>query len=69
MTEAGVKALTAMAAGGEVSSNAFRRMMDALPVAIYTTDAEGRLTYYNPAAVKLSGRVPEIGTDKWCVTW
>ncbi|MBV8812613.1 MAG: PAS domain S-box protein, partial [Acidobacteriaceae bacterium] len=48
---------------------AFRQMLDALPAAIYTTDAEGRLTHFNPAAVKLSGRVPELGTDQWCVTW
>jgi PAS domain S-box-containing protein len=38
-------------------------------VAIYTTDAEGRLTYFNAAATRLSGRTPELGTDKWCVTW
>ncbi len=50
-------------------SQAFRAMIDALPAAIYTTDAEGRLTHFNPAAVKLSGRVPELGTDQWCVTW
>jgi PAS domain S-box-containing protein len=47
----------------------FREMLEALPVAFYVTDAEGRLTYFNRAAVALSGRVPEIGTDKWCVTW
>jgi PAS domain S-box-containing protein len=46
-----------------------REMLEALPVAFYVTDAEGRLTYFNRAAVALSGRVPEIGTDKWCVTW
>ena len=44
-------------------------MIDALPVAIYTTDAQGRLTYFNPAAVEFSGRVPELGTDQWCVSW
>src|SRR5215475_1903188 len=47
----------------------FREMIDALPTAIYTTDAQGRLTYFNPAAARLSGRVPELGTDQWCVTW
>jgi PAS domain S-box-containing protein len=44
-------------------------MMEALPAAIYMTDAEGRLTYFNAAAVKLSGRTPELNTDKWCITW
>ena len=47
----------------------FREMIDALPAAIYTTDAEGRLMHFNPAAIRLSCRVPEIGSDKWCVTW
>lgn len=47
----------------------FRAMIDALPAAIYTTDAEGRLTHFNPAAVKFSGRVPELGSDRWCVSW
>jgi len=47
----------------------FRAMIDALPAAIYTTDAEGRLTHFNPAAVEFSGRIPEIGTDQWCVSW
>ncbi len=44
-------------------------LLDALPAAVYTTDAEGRVTYYNQAAVDLSGRRPELGSDEWCVTW
>jgi PAS domain S-box-containing protein len=51
------------------SERRFREMIDALPAAIYTTDAEGRLTHFNPAAIEFSGRVPELGTDRWCVTW
>jgi PAS domain S-box-containing protein len=51
------------------SERRFREMIDALPAAIYTTDAEGRLTHFNPAAVAFSGRVPEKGTDQWCVSW
>jgi PAS domain S-box-containing protein len=47
----------------------FREMIDALPVAVYTTDAEGRITHFNPAAVEFSGRAPELGSDHWCVTW
>lgn len=47
----------------------FREIIDALPVAIYTTDAEGHLTHFNQAAVTLSGRVPELASDKWCVSW
>ncbi|MGQ0601500.1 MAG: PAS domain S-box protein, partial [Anaerolineales bacterium] len=51
------------------SERRFREMIDALPAAIYTTDAAGRLTHFNPAAVEFSGRVPELGSDHWCVTW
>ncbi len=46
-----------------------RDIIDTLPAAIYTTDAEGRLTHFNPAAVEFSGRTPQLGTDHWCVTW
>jgi len=52
-----------------LSETVLGEIMDAVPVAIYMTDAHGRLTYFNPAAAKLSGRSPEIGTDQWCVTW
>jgi len=69
MIASAAKALTALVTGGDVENSVFREMVEALPVAIYTTDAQGRLTYFNAAAVKLSGRVPELGTDKWCVTW
>ena len=51
------------------SARHFGEIIDALPAAIYATDAEGRLTHFNQAAVELSGRVPELGTDHWCVTW
>ena len=47
----------------------FEAMLQALPAAIYTTDAVGRITFYNEAAVALSGRRPALGTDEWCVTW
>ena len=44
-------------------------LLAAIPAAIYTTDADGTITYYNEAAVELAGRRPTIGSDKWCVTW
>ena len=50
------------------SEERFREMIDALPAAIYTTDAEGRVTHFNPAAVELSGRTPVLGEDMWCVS-
>lgn len=44
-------------------------LLEALPVAVYTTDAEGRITYYNQSAADLWGCRPEIGTDQWCGSW
>src|SRR5262249_34122747 len=44
-------------------------LLDALPAAIYTTDAAGRITSFNQAAVEFSSRTPEIGSEQWCVTW
>jgi len=46
-----------------------RELLDALPAAIYMTDATGRITYFNQAAVELAGRRPTLGQDEWCVTW
>ena len=46
-----------------------RGVLDALPAAVYATDAAGRVTYCNQAAIELAGRRPELGTDEWCVTW
>jgi len=49
--------------------NHLRALLQAIPAAIYTTDAAGRITFYNDAAAELAGRRPEIGKDEWCVTW
>lgn len=45
------------------------RFIQAMPVAIYTTDPEGHVTMYNQAAVQLWGREPEVGKDLWCGSW
>lgn len=50
------------------SERHMRNLLEALPAAVYTTDAQGRITFYNRAAVELSGRTPALG-DMWCVTW
>ena len=47
----------------------FRELLDALPAAIYTTDANGRLTYYNDAAAELWGHRPPLGSSEWCGSW
>ncbi len=47
----------------------FRELLDALPAAVYTTDAQGKITFFNRAAASLAGREPKIGEDELCVTW
>jgi PAS domain S-box-containing protein len=49
--------------------SACAEVLDELPVAVYTTDAEGRITYYNQAAADLWGHSPALGTDQWCGSW
>jgi PAS domain S-box-containing protein len=51
------------------SERRLQELLAAIPAAIYTTDAQGRITYFNEAAVELAGRTPVIGSDQWCVTW
>lgn len=46
----------------------FDDFLDALGVAVYTTDAEGGITYFNEAAATLWGRRPELG-EAWCGSW
>jgi PAS domain S-box-containing protein len=46
----------------------FRELLEGLPAAIYTTDAEGRITFFNHACIEFAGRTPKIG-EMWCVTW
>lgn len=58
---------TALAAIGDGSD--WRSVLDQLPVPIYTVGADGAVTYWNQACVDFAGRRPELGRDKWCVTW
>jgi PAS domain-containing protein len=44
-------------------------LLEALPVAVYTTDADGRITFYNEAAAELWGHRPELSTSQWCGSW
>lgn len=54
---------------GALNTPDFRAALDALPMAVYTTDADGIVTYCNRAAASLAGREPELGKDRWCVSW
>src|SRR5215510_16173286 len=47
----------------------FREAIEALPASVYMTDAEGRLVFYNEAAVALWGCRPELGEAKFCGSW
>jgi PAS domain S-box-containing protein len=41
-------------------------LLHALPTAVYTTDAAGRITSYNAAAADLWGVSPELGKSEFC---
>jgi PAS domain-containing protein len=44
-------------------------VLSTLPAPIYTTDADGWITFYNKACIDFAGRTPILGEDRWCVTW
>ena len=46
----------------------FRRLLATLPVAAYTCDSGGLITYFNERAVKLWGREPKLNdaVDRFC---
>jgi PAS domain S-box-containing protein len=46
----------------------YRELLQALGVAVYTTDADGRITFFNDAAAEFWGRRPELG-EEWCGSW
>lgn len=58
------RALDALAVGDDCHA-----ALDELPVPIYTTDGTGAVTYWNRACVEFAGRDPQLGKDRWCVTW
>jgi PAS domain S-box-containing protein len=46
-----------------------QNILEALPEPIYMTDATGRITFYNSAAVEMWGVRPEIGKSEFCGSW
>ncbi len=52
--------------GGDM---AVQRILEALPEPIYTTDASGRITFYNSAAAAMWGVRPELGKSEFCGSW
>jgi PAS domain S-box-containing protein len=62
--------MIAMAVAAARSGEAqFHMLLESLPAPIYTTDAEGWITFFNRACVDFAGRTPMLGEDRWCVTW
>src|SRR5471030_2118300 len=53
----------------EQATDDFHAALEALQAPIYVTDAEGVITYFNPACIGFAGRTPAVGKDRWCVTW
>lgn len=44
-------------------------ILEALPEAVYTTDARGLITFFNTAAVSLWGVSPKLGESEFCGSW
>jgi len=51
------------------SEREIRGLLEALPAAVYMTDAAGHITYYNAAALDLWGFRPKLGEAKFCGSW
>ena len=54
---------------GALTGDAWAVTLDRLDAPAYLTDADGNVTYWNRACVEFAGREPELGKDRWCVTW
>ena len=55
--------------GLQVGNHYLEDVLEALPEAVYITDAEGRITYFNEAAARLWGMRPELGKSEFCGSW
>ncbi|HEY8172921.1 MAG TPA: histidine kinase dimerization/phospho-acceptor domain-containing protein, partial [Dehalococcoidia bacterium] len=51
------------------SAARYRGLIDALGLAVYTTDKSGRITFFNDEAQRLWGRAPVLGEELWCGSW
>ncbi|MGE0424159.1 MAG: PAS domain S-box protein [Reyranellaceae bacterium] len=65
----GAAASTERIDGGQMGDGLFRTVLDCLPTAVYTTDKQGRITYYNEAAAALWGHRPDLDSAAWCGSW
>lgn len=47
----------------------YKELFDDSPVAFYTCEADGKISYYNKAAAAIWGRNPVLGEEYWCGSW
>lgn len=69
VTRPGSPAAASLAGELESIMAAPARVLEMLAAAVYTTDAAGRITFYNQAAADLWGCRPELGSARWCGSW
>lgn len=53
----------------QITETDYFKIIEGLPVAVYTCDKNGFIKLYNAAAVELWGREPQAGKDLWCGSW
>jgi PAS domain S-box-containing protein len=53
----------------ETQNNQFKSLLEASPLAVYTSDQHGHLTFFNQAAVHILGMTPVLGKDLWSGEW
>ena len=53
----------------EISRQQVKDLLEEDPIAVYTCDQAGCITFYNQSAVKLWGFVPKTGDDLWHRNW
>jgi PAS domain S-box-containing protein len=51
------------------SDQRVHELLHALPVGVYTTDAVGRITFFNETAAAMWGRRPKLNSEQWCGSW
>jgi PAS domain S-box-containing protein len=63
------EALLESAIAAVETGNGYRAELDRIGAPVYTTDSDGRITYWNRACVDFAGREPQLGQDRWCIIW
>lgn len=61
--------IDAIIPGAPVPDRLSGRLLEALPVAVYTTDSDGYILAYNRAATEFWGLEPQVGTARWSGAW